>query len=245
MIRVKGPLPAPLLLDWSFLMALLGLHLILVARGMPWAEIGGFSITILMAVGTVLVHEYGHVVAARQLKVPVDSVRLRGLFGAAYIAPPESPKEEGLIALAGPAGNLLVAAILWMAGGAPHLSRIPHDLSQLEWAYLFNAGMGLINLLPALPLDGGRVLRALLTLPLGHETATRIGLGLGVLIALCALMVPFVIGPEPMTWASAVGGVVILLLQNRDRRIEEMRREEKRLMSRLDVATADQPASEN
>jgi Zn-dependent protease len=121
---------------------------------------------VLVAVGlgvllgaSVLTHELGHCLAARSLGVPVLEVRLYLLGGVSELGRlPSSPKEEAVIAAAGPGVSALLAGIFGLLVG----STTPHTVSWLlliELA-LANLVVAIFNILPALPLDGGRVLRA-------------------------------------------------------------------------------------
>jgi Zn-dependent protease len=108
---------------------------------------------------SVLAHELGHCLAARSLGVPVLEVRLYLLGGASELGRlPDSPREEAVISAAGPGVSALLAGIFGLLVG----SVTPHTVSWLlliELA-LANLVVAIFNFLPALPLDGGRVLRA-------------------------------------------------------------------------------------
>lgn len=132
----------------------------------------------------VLYHEFAHAAAAKALGLTVTSIELMPFGGVANIdsAMEADPRKEGIVALAGPASNILVAMGMALYG------RYAGGLSEgaarfLEWNLLL-AGL---NLMPALPLDGGRMLRAALAGSLGLKKATRIaailGLTLGLMIA--------------------------------------------------------------
>jgi Zn-dependent protease len=108
---------------------------------------------------SVLLHELGHCLAARSLGVPVIEVRLYLLGGASELGRvPDSPREEAVIAAAGPGVSALLAGIFGLLLG----SATPHTVTWLlliELAFA-NLVVAIFNFLPALPLDGGRVLRA-------------------------------------------------------------------------------------
>jgi len=108
---------------------------------------------------SVLAHELGHCLAARALGVPVLGVRLHLLGGVSQLGrAPVTPKEEAVIAAAGPGVSALLAGIFGLLIGSAE----PHTvlwLLLIELA-IANLGVALFNVLPALPLDGGRVLRA-------------------------------------------------------------------------------------
>lgn len=127
--------------------------------GQPAALLLAATLAVLLAV-SVLVHELGHCAAALWLRVPVLRVRLFLLGGFSELGRrPSGPRDEGLIAAAGPVVSVLLAMITGAAwwglepGGALWLL-----VAEVAVA---NAMVGLFNLLPGLPLDGGRVLRAL------------------------------------------------------------------------------------
>ena len=132
----------------------------------------------------VLVHELGHALTARRYGVEVQEITLWLLGGVAQFN--EMPRQRGAEAVVGIAGPLTSVALsglfygLWRvtpegAGAAQFV------LSYLVWANLL---LAIFNLLPALPLDGGRVLRSLLALRLGQLKATRIAAGISRVIAI-------------------------------------------------------------
>ena len=127
-------------------------------------------LTAVMLFASVAVHELGHSVLARRLGVRIVSIRLYPFGGMARMAGmPRGPKDEMIIAAAGPATSLVIAGISW----------IPALLLGGTWpgvifSYLaaINTMLGLFNLLPALPMDGGRILRAYLVKRFGFARAT-------------------------------------------------------------------------
>lgn len=107
----------------------------------------------------VLLHEYGHALTARRFGIGTRRITLLPIGGVALLAAmPRRPGAEILIALAGPAVNLVIAALLtlWLSLGGPSIDGF---LAVMRDANLLLAGF---NLLPAFPMDGGRVLRALI-----------------------------------------------------------------------------------
>ncbi len=147
-------------------------------------------IMILAIFACVVAHEFGHVAMARRFGVRTPDVILLPIGGLARLERmPEEPRQELLIALAGPAVTLLLAAIFYAvlrAGGAP-----PPLLPSLRVAggslladlYRINVLLLLFNLIPAFPMDGGRVLRAILAARQGLARATRIAANVGQLLA--------------------------------------------------------------
>jgi Zn-dependent protease/predicted transcriptional regulator len=145
----------------------------------------------------VLLHEFGHILAARRYGIGTRDVTLLPIGGVARLeSTGETPRQELVIALAGPAVNVVIAALLggflWWRHISAYvvepLSVQGHPALQL---LVVNAALVVFNLLPAFPMDGGRVLRALLTYRLGRVRATRIaarvGQGMAVLFAVGGL----------------------------------------------------------
>jgi Zn-dependent protease/CBS domain-containing protein len=144
---------------------------------------------IVLLFACVLLHEFGHVFAARRYGIKTPDVTLLPIGGVASLERiPEKPSQEIVVALAGPAVNLVIAlALIVVLGARFDLSQ----MAQLEQAQSTLAGrvaaanvmLLLFNLIPAFPMDGGRVLRALLAIPLGYTRATRAAAGVGQALA--------------------------------------------------------------
>ncbi len=165
-----------------------------VQGGMP-AAIQGVVFVVLVFVCIVL-HELGHVMAARRYGVQTPDITLLPIGGVARLSRiPERPGQELVIALAGPAVNVVIAAFLYFVLGAlPTLAGTDIEspgtdiLQRLASVNLF---LVLFNLIPAFPMDGGRVLRALLAYRMNYTQATQvaatIGQGLAFLFGLLGL----------------------------------------------------------
>jgi Zn-dependent protease len=141
--------------------------------------------------GCVVLHEYGHVLTAKSFGIVTRDITLLPIGGIASVERmPEKPAQELLVALAGPAVNGLIAAILIVLFGADigaELTVTSMDDLKLDFTTrlaLVNVVLGLFNLIPAFPMDGGRVLRALLSISLDRVRATRIAARIGHAIAL-------------------------------------------------------------
>ncbi|MBX9701274.1 MAG: site-2 protease family protein, partial [Acetobacteraceae bacterium] len=137
----------------------------------------------------VLLHEFGHVFAARRYGVRTPDITLLPIGGVAQMERiPEKPSEELVVALAGPAVNVVIAALLFLAlGGVPSMQAAAelHSpghgiLERLAWV---NVTLVVFNLIPAFPMDGGRVLRAFLAMRLGHVRATQRAATIGQVVA--------------------------------------------------------------
>ena len=149
----------------------------------------GLSLVLLLAAfGCVLLHEFGHALMARQLGIETEDITLYPIGGVARLRRmPKSPGAELLIALAGPAVNLAIAAGL---GAITLLGLLGADAAStllgvfVVELLVVNVGLAVFNLIPAFPMDGGRVLRAALSGWLGRVTATRIAASLGRALAI-------------------------------------------------------------
>jgi stage IV sporulation protein FB len=140
---------------------------------------------VVLLFACVLAHEFGHIFTARAFGVETPDVTLLPIGGVARLARiPEKPVQELLIAIAGPLVNVAIALAL-MAVTSTHISNgmfaamenpKASMIDQLLEANLFIA---LFNMIPAFPMDGGRVLRALLAIKLGHLRATEIAATIG------------------------------------------------------------------
>lgn len=142
---------------------------------------------VLMVFASIIVHELGHAHLARRFGVEIQTVVLHLLGGEAKMSnPPPTPRAEWVIALAGPSVSLcLGGASLLLFALLPDLGLVAELVGFLGMA---NIVIGLFNLVPILPMDGGRVLRACLTARFGHLAATKIAVvvarGCSILIAL-------------------------------------------------------------
>jgi Zn-dependent protease len=144
--------------------------------------------------GCVLLHELGHALAARRFGIGTVDITLYPIGGVARLQRmPRAPGAELVIALAGPAVNFVIATAIGVlffaaAAGLGLTWSLDSFLGQL---LVVNVGLGLFNLIPAFPMDGGRVLRASLSTMLGRAQATRVasivGQVLAVLFAVAAV----------------------------------------------------------
>ncbi len=139
----------------------------------------------------VLLHEFGHIFAARRYGVQTPYVTLLPIGGVAQLERiPEQPLQELVIALAGPAVNVVIAAALYFAlllgGGVPLRESVEVQnagVSLFARLASVNLFLALFNLIPAFPMDGGRVLRALLAHRLGYARGTQIAASVGQAVA--------------------------------------------------------------
>jgi Zn-dependent protease len=139
-------------------------------------------ITLIFA--CVLLHEFGHILTARRYGIVSTEVTLLPIGGVANLDHmPEKPYQELLVAIAGPAVNVVIAIILFVALGTFQ----PEALTQLDDPHVnlvarlaaANLFLAVFNMVPAFPMDGGRVLRAALAMWLPRARATRIAASIG------------------------------------------------------------------
>jgi stage IV sporulation protein FB len=195
-------------LHLTFLLLLAWIGLQAGQAGGVAAAISGMAFIGLLF-GCVLLHEFGHVFAARRYGVKTPDITLLPIGGVARLERiPEKPSEELVVALAGPTVNVVIAALLALAiGGIPPVEMVAgledsgHDMAgRLFWA---NVSLVVFNLLPAFPMDGGRVLRATLAWRLGFRRATNIAAMVGQALAV-ALGLFGLLGGAPLLALVAV-----------------------------------------
>jgi Zn-dependent protease/CBS domain-containing protein len=168
----------------TFLLFLIWLGAIYYRQGGAEAAWQG-TIFIVLIFLCVLLHELGHVFAARRYGVKTRDVTLWPFGGIASMERmPDKPSQELVVALAGPAVNVVIAIVLFLYLGATldpeNLSRIEDPKVSMAVKVLFaNIILVLFNLIPAFPMDGGRVLRALLAMRMGNARATELAASIG------------------------------------------------------------------
>jgi Zn-dependent protease len=162
-----------------------------------WLAAGISVLFICLLFLCVVLHEFGHAMAARTYGIRTPDITLLPIGGVARLERiPENPVQELVIAIAGPMVNVVIALGLWLALGMPtffaHISEFarPGRALALELMQV-NVFLVAFNLIPAFPMDGGRMLRALLTFRMDHARATqlaaRVGQAIAVVFALVGL----------------------------------------------------------
>ncbi len=171
-------------IHWTFWLLIL-FYLVVVSRSAGLAE-GLVAVAFILGVFLcVLLHEFGHAAAAAHFGIPTRDITLLPIGGVARLENmPEKPLQELVVAIAGPAVNVAIALVLLIPASlqllsgwvAPVIGNGGTILSQL---LMVNIGLVAFNMLPVFPMDGGRVLRSLLAMRLGHLRATQIAARIG------------------------------------------------------------------
>ncbi len=192
----------PLKIHWSFALIFFYIFYIAVDSELDLAGIGFITLLILSVFFCVILHEYGHALMAKRYDVRTSDILVTPIGGIARLERmPEKPLQEVWIAIAGPAVNVVIALVL---GVALFFFDIPQNI-ELEYlsvmpfremVLLFGLTLLLMNLIlvgfnmiPAFPMDGGRVLRALLSLKFSRVRATQVASYLGQLISVVFVVI--------------------------------------------------------
>jgi len=189
--------------------------------GLSYWQIEGSLSAVISGIGfimalfaCVVLHEFGHALTARRYGIRTLHITLLPIGGvAAMERMPDDPKQEIVVALAGPAVNMVIAFVLWLWLAVGNVL-VPVDQLSLtggpfaERLMLINVVLAVFNLIPAFPMDGGRVLRALLAMRMNHNKATqlaaKVGQGLAFWLGLMGLLYnPFLIFIALFVWIGA------------------------------------------
>jgi Zn-dependent protease len=183
----------PVFVHWSFW--LLFLFVAYIGKTLP--SIAFHSVYVLALFVCVVLHEFGHALSARFYGVSTKDITILPIGGVARLDKmPEKPFQEFVVAIAGPAVNVVIALFLGLViyGGSHFFETKTSDISSpvesditfsnlLHTLLFSNIGLVVFNMIPAFPMDGGRVLRALLSFRLGRSKATHIASLLGQIIS--------------------------------------------------------------
>jgi Zn-dependent protease/predicted transcriptional regulator len=152
---------------------------------------------------TVFLHELGHALAAKKYNILTKDITLLPIGGLARLESiPEKPKEELLVALAGPAVNIVLALAAALIIILPDANTLKVELTGAVNSgnfflnfFIVNLWLAVFNLIPAFPMDGGRVLRALLSMKFERHIATNIAAHIGQFLAIGFVFAGFFLNP--------------------------------------------------
>jgi len=190
--------------------------------GLPAAVRGvGFILAVFLIV---VLHEYGHALTARRYGIPTKDITLLPIGGVARLQEmPKEPRQELAIALAGPAVNVVLALLLYGVLAATGAPREAPELATADGRFVggpllaqllrINVWLAAFNMIPAFPMDGGRVLRALLAMRSGDYAqataqAARVGRFFALLFGIVGLFVlnaPMLVLIALFVWLGAAG----------------------------------------
>lgn len=176
------------------------------------AAAGASVLTVLIFFTCVVLHELGHAFTARRFGIVVPRIVLLPIGGVAeFSSLPRRPAHEILIAVAGPAVNFVIIGLLAFFTPVPSWTELRNlDLNDLQLILLMNLAMGCFNLLPAFPMDGGRVFRAILAQHLPYVQATRWAAGIGKIVAGVGIGLALILPSTPHYITAVLFGFIIV-----------------------------------
>lgn len=190
-LRIPGVRGIRISIHWTFLLLIAWIVLLNVQEGTNLLRLTWSILFILAVFACVTLHELGHATVAERYGIRARDIVLLPIGGTASIEKfPDVPRQELAISIAGPAVNIVIALILWLLqdpGGsfwAQPKWITPFSLGTFVYDLrIVNVGLAAFNLIPAFPMDGGRILRALLGFRLNYVRATTIAATIGKIIA--------------------------------------------------------------
>lgn len=183
-------------IHWTFWLLFLFIAFLVFSKDGDFTDLFWHSLFIIGLFLCVVLHEFGHALTARKYGIPTRSITLLPIGGLASLKKiPDHPKQEFFVAIAGPAVNVVIAILLAFVVSAETFTSMDAGMLQEELSmidagnflfYMLTANIALVlfNLIPAFPMDGGRIFRALLSMKMGRIKATQIAASLGKLFAL-------------------------------------------------------------
>ena len=191
-----------LFMHWTFPVIIFWIVFTNLSRGLNAEQVTWSVVFILALFVCVILHELGHALAAKRYHIQTKDITLYPIGGVARLEKmPERPLHELVVALAGPAVNLAIVITLFIF---LRLTKLPTDFSVITHVTadnfllslaIINLWLAIFNLIPAFPMDGGRVLRALLSLRLNRILATKIAASIGQALAIGFVFIGFFNNP--------------------------------------------------
>ena len=185
-------------IHWTFWIIIGWIFMMHFEMGHGWAEGLAGALFILTLFACVVLHEFGHALTAKKYGIPTHDITLYPIGGVASLdRMPEKPAQELAVAVAGPAVNVILAGILYIfllsTDQLLPISEIDHMSGDNFWFNIMAANviLAVFNLIPAFPMDGGRVLRAVLAFNMDKLKATTIAARVGQLLAIVFVFLGF------------------------------------------------------
>ncbi len=188
---------------WTFSLLIAWIVIISAARGLETPQILMHILFVLALFVCVVLHELGHSLAAIRLGGEVSSITLLPIGGMAHMSKmPEKPRDEFIVSAAGPLVNVIIAALLWI-----YLATVQRpDIEAMEFQAITTQNFVLMlmaanifivafNLIPAFPMDGGRLFRSALSMKLSRLKATRIAKDIGQVFAVLFIIAGLFLNP--------------------------------------------------
>lgn len=228
-VKILTAFNIPVYVHWSFGMIIAYILYIANTEGFSGTETIWALLTILGLFTCVVLHEFGHALAARRYGVGTEDIALYPIGGIARLEHlPKKPIQEFVVAIAGPLVNFAIVLLI-----LPYIYFFSVDMnasiggsgfatsaqSFLPTMFALNLVLGIFNLIPAFPMDGGRILRALLAIPFDRVRATlvaaRIGQAFGLLAIYLALTTDYT-GP----FTALIGVFIFMMAQQEYRHVK-------------------------
>lgn len=190
-VELGKPFGIRVSVHWTFLLIIAWVVFIDLQQGLNLSQIAYSVLFVLSIFVCVVLHELSHSLMARRYGINTRGITLLPIGGVADLEKmPEDPRQELAVSLAGPLMNVAIALVLWIflsVAGAMKLE--PGNFQEITHSNFFmilmfaNIMLAVFNLVPAFPMDGGRVFRSLLALKMSRDDATYVAMNIGKVFA--------------------------------------------------------------
>lgn len=185
----------PISIHWTFWMLVIWIVFTGVVEGQSVADLLWHVVFVFTVFACVGLHELGHALMAKRYGIQTDSIVFLPIGGVASLSRiPKEPKKELIITLAGPMVNVIIALVIYLIlmvtgklgniiGQIENITAITSN-NLLFMLFMANVMLFLFNLIPALPMDGGRIFRSLLAMKISRVKATKLAVKVGQVFAI-------------------------------------------------------------